>query len=155
MAEFFIFELRALFSTNARGQEKFLEARSQQGEHKTFSSENVRVLAVKRRASKNLVEQSRIKKRIKINHVIQKPPKLNHRLRNPRRRKVPSSWPLLGVGLCQKHERDTMSSGPNENLLLVFRFNHPTKIWCISTKIWSIIYFKIKIVIYVRRDFWE
>jgi hypothetical protein len=37
---------------------KFLEALSQQGEHKTFSSENVRVLAVKRRASKNLVEQS-------------------------------------------------------------------------------------------------
>jgi len=37
---------------------KFLEALSQQGEHKTFSSENVRDLALKRRAFKNLVEQS-------------------------------------------------------------------------------------------------
>jgi hypothetical protein len=36
---------------------KFLEALSQQGEHKLTSS-LVRVLAVKRRASKNLVERS-------------------------------------------------------------------------------------------------
>jgi len=36
---------------------KFLEDLSQQGEHKTFSFENVRVLAVKRRGSKNLGEQ--------------------------------------------------------------------------------------------------